>query len=152
MLRAVLDEDLEVFFQQQCDQEACRLAAFPARSRRDFFAHWRTRVLGVPDHVARTIVEGGQIVGNVVGWPQDDVRLVGYWLGREFWGRGLATAALAEFVGSVELRRPLHALVIEHNIGSIRVLEKCGFVRVGREGRELQFALTRRPPHAAPAW
>ncbi|MBK8099630.1 MAG: GNAT family N-acetyltransferase [Planctomycetes bacterium] len=141
MLRAVLDEDLEVFFQQQCDAEACRLAAFPARSRRDFFVHWRTRVLGEPANVARTILDAGVVVGNVVSWPQDAVRLVGYWLGREFWGRGLATAAVQEFVGGVELRRPLHALVIEHNAGSIRVLEKCGFVRVGREGRELQFAL-----------
>ena len=141
MLRAVLAEDLEVFFQQQCDAEACRLAAFPARGRRDFFVHWRTRVLGEPENVARTIVVGEQVVGNVVSWPQDAVRLVGFWLGREFWGRGLATAAVAGFVADVELRRPLHAFVIEHNVGSIRVLAKCGFVQIGREGRELQFAL-----------
>ena len=44
-------------------------------------------------------------------------------------GPGLATRALAEFVE--DLPRPLHAWVAGSNVGSIRVLEKCGFVAVG---------------------
>ena len=55
---------------------------------------------------------------------------MGYWIGREFWGRGLATQALAELLGIVDAR-PLHAYVTKSNIASIRVLEKCGFVEVG---------------------
>ena len=39
----------------------------------------------------------------------------------------LATAALAAFVAEVK-ERPLHAFVATHNVGSIRVLEKCEFV------------------------
>jgi RimJ/RimL family protein N-acetyltransferase len=54
---------------------------------------------------------------------------VGYWIGREFWGRGLATQALAELAGLVDAR-PLHAHVVKHNVASIRVLEKCGFAAV----------------------
>jgi RimJ/RimL family protein N-acetyltransferase len=53
-------------------------------------------------------------------------REVGYWLGREYWGKGIATAALAAYL-KVEQQRPLHAYVAAHNIGSRRVLEKCGF-------------------------
>jgi Acetyltransferase (GNAT) domain len=64
-------------------------------------------------------------------WEQDGRLLVGYWVGREFWGRGLATAALAELVAEIP-ERPLHAWVASSNVGSIRVLEKCGFVEVER--------------------
>ncbi len=63
-------------------------------------------------------------------WEDDGRRLVGYWIGREFWGRGLATQALAELLDVVDAR-PLHAYVAKNNVASIRVLEKCGFVKVG---------------------
>ena len=38
------------------------------------------------------------------------------------------TEALTSFLGEVDTR-PLHAHVAAHNVGSIRVLEKCGFER-----------------------
>jgi RimJ/RimL family protein N-acetyltransferase len=64
--------------------------------------------------------------GHIGSWPQDGVRLVGYWLGKEHWGKGVATRAFAAFLHLVT-ERPLHAHVAKHNVGSIRVLEKCGF-------------------------
>jgi RimJ/RimL family protein N-acetyltransferase len=75
----------------------------------------------------KTILLDGQVAGNIGSWPQDGVRLVGYWVGKEHWGRGVASRALAEFL-RVVTERPLHAHVAKHNVGSIRVLEKCGFV------------------------
>ena len=105
-----------------------RMAEFPTRgngsrswltgrgsgpTRRPFYAH---------------VVIGGEVAGNVVSWEQSGQRMVGYWLGRVYWGRGIATAALTLFVA--ELSRPLYADVAAHNLGSIRVLEKCGFHRV----------------------
>ena len=36
------------------------------------------------------------------------------------------TAALVAFL-EIERSRPLHARIAEHNVGSIRVVEKCGF-------------------------
>ena len=74
----------------------------------------------------------GQVAGNVVSWDQDGKRLVGYWIGKEFWGKGLATRALSELLDELTMR-PLHAYVAKTNIGSIRVLEKCGFVRSDEE-------------------
>jgi RimJ/RimL family protein N-acetyltransferase len=71
------------------------------------------------------------VAGNIRWWEQDGQLLVGYWVGREFWGRGLATAALAELVAEIP-ERPLHAWFASSNVGSIRVLEKCGFVEVER--------------------
>lgn len=66
--------------------------------------------------------------GNIGSWPDNGQQLLGYWVGREFWGRGVATQALALLVDEVSIR-PLYAHVVMHNVGSIRVLEKCGFVR-----------------------
>ncbi|HEY6708338.1 MAG TPA: hypothetical protein VJB61_12185, partial [Actinomycetota bacterium] len=42
-LRDVEEPDLEVFFEQQLDAEAARLANFPSRDRERFMTHWATR-------------------------------------------------------------------------------------------------------------
>lgn len=130
-LRDIEPTDLPIFFEHQLDAEAARMAAFPSRDRAAFDAHWATNVLGNPAAVNRTILVNGQVAGNVGSWPQGGVRLVGYWIGKEHWGRGVATRALAAFL-QVVTERPLHAHVATHNGASIRVLEKCGF-RVERE-------------------
>ena len=130
-LRDVIEEDLEIFFEHQRDPEANHVAAFPARDRDAFFTHWRTKVLDNSSNTKKTIVVGNEVVGNIVSWDQDDKRLVGFWLGRAYWGRGIATTALAEFIAAHEKRRPLCAYVAVQNIGSIRALEKCGFQRIG---------------------
>ncbi len=130
VLRPVVDADLSVLFEQQRDPEANAMAAFPARERDAFVEHWQTVVNGRDDVVARAIEADGALAGQVGCFVRDGRRLVGYWLGREFWGRGIATRALAQLVAVVP-ERPLHAWVALHNKGSIRVLEKCGFERVG---------------------
>jgi len=134
-LRNVTDEDLPIFFQHQRDEVALRMAAFPSREHEAFLNHWRTKVLR-PENAIRTIVADGAVAGYVSSWEQDGQRLVAYWVGREHWGKGIATRALSEFLG-VEPTRPLHAWVAVHNVGSIRVLEKCGFRAVAQEN----------PPH-----
>ncbi|SET28906.1 GNAT family N-acetyltransferase [Stigmatella erecta] len=125
ILRNVSDEDLPIFFEHQRDPEALRMAAFPSREQDAFMTHWRTTVLR-PENVTRTIVRGHVAVGYIGSWEQEAKRLVGYWIGREHWGQGLATRALSEFL-VLEPARPLHAWVARHNLASIRVLEKCGF-------------------------
>jgi RimJ/RimL family protein N-acetyltransferase len=127
VLRDVLESDLPVFFEHQRDPEATAMADFPARDREAFDAHWE-RLLGDPTLTKKTIVFEGEVAGNIGSWEQDGRQLVGYWLGREFWGKGLATQALTEFVEEPAVR-PLYAYVAATNIGSVRVLEKCGFVR-----------------------
>lgn len=111
------------------------MAIFPARDREAFDAHWR-KVLADERNVVRVIDVDGEVAGNIGSWEQDGQRFVGYWLGRDFWGRGLATAALAEL--AAELPRPLHAWVASSNVGSIRVLEKCGFVKVGEHTNDVE--------------
>jgi RimJ/RimL family protein N-acetyltransferase len=126
-LRPVEDQDLGVFFDHQADPVAIEMAAFPARDKDQFAAHW-AKIRADDTVVQRTIVADGTVAGNIASWEQDGQRLIGYWVGREHWGRGVATQALAQFVGQV-IARPLHAHVAVHNAGSIRVLEKCAFRR-----------------------
>lgn len=128
-LRDILDSDLPIFFEHQRDPEANRMAAFPARDHEAFTAHWAGIRRG-PSNIIKTIVFEGEVAGNIGSWVAGDKRLVGYWLGRHFWGQGIATAALKEFVGQVKTR-PLHVFVVKHHVASIRVLEKCGFVVLG---------------------
>jgi RimJ/RimL family protein N-acetyltransferase len=124
-LRDVLAEDISTFYEQQLEPEGTEMAAFPPRAREEHAAHWQ-KVLSDPTTVNRTIVTGGRVAGNVVSWIQDGHRELGYWLGKEYWGRGIATAALTLFL-DVVTERPLQAWVAAHNRGSLRVLEKVGF-------------------------
>jgi RimJ/RimL family protein N-acetyltransferase len=128
-LRPVEAGDLDAFFEHQRDPEAARRALFPARERPAFDAHWQ-RILADETVMVRTIVWNGQVAGNLLSWPRTDERLVGYWIGRDHWGRGIATRALASFLDELTAR-PLHAHVATSNLGSIRVLEKCGFALSG---------------------
>lgn len=133
-LREVIPDDLGVFFEHQRDPEGARMAAFPSRDREAFDAHWK-KIQAIETNVLRTVLVDGRVAGNLGSWIQEGKREVGYWFGREFWGRGVASRALAEFVGFVDTR-PLWAFVAEHNLGSVRVLEKCGFTEVEEEALE----------------
>lgn len=131
LLREVVESDLPLLFEHQRDPDGTRMAAFPARDREAFDAHW-AKILADPNAFVRTVVADGEIAGNIVSWDQDGKRLIGYWIGKDFWGRGIATAALAAFVEILQTR-PLHAYVAEHNVASIHVLQKCGFKIVAEE-------------------
>jgi len=131
VLREVVEADLPVFYEHQRDPEAAAMAAFPSRERDVFMAHW-AKTLANDSALTWTVVSDGEVAGNIGCWQADGLRLVGYWIGREFWGRGLATQALTELLEVVEAR-PLHAYVVKSNVASIRVLEKCGFVEVGKD-------------------
>jgi RimJ/RimL family protein N-acetyltransferase len=124
-LRPVTESDLPILFEHQREPEANEMAAFPARDRDAFMAHW-TKILGDQTVVAMTIVVNRRVAGNVSCWTQDGQRLVGYWIGKEHWGKGVATQMLSMFLRLVA-DRPLHAHVAKHNVASIRVLQKCGF-------------------------
>jgi len=124
-LREVEETDLPELFEHQCDPAANQMAAFPPRDREAFAAHWTT-ILADHEVEKRTILVGSEVAGCAVCWEQSGKRLIGFWLGRRFWGQGIASRAVASFVSSIPAR-PLHAHVVKSNIASMRVLEKCGF-------------------------
>jgi len=129
LLRDVSDSDLPLFFEQQRDPIANQMAAFPARDWDAFMAHWK-KILGDETVNIKTILFDGCVAGNVGSWVHSGERLVGFWIGREYWGKGVATKALSVFLEHLKVR-PLHAYVAKQNIASLRVLEKCGFMISG---------------------
>ncbi len=130
-LRPVHDGDLPIFFEQQREPEANRMAAFPAREREAHLAHW-AKIRTDPTVLVRTILSGSEVAGNIGSFEAGGTRQVGYWIGRAYWGRGIATRALKQFL-QVEPARPLFAHVAKQNVASVRVLEKGGFAVCGEE-------------------
>jgi RimJ/RimL family protein N-acetyltransferase len=137
-LRPLAASDLPILFEQQRDPEANRRAAFGAADPDDraaFDAHWK-RILADPEVEVRTIETGGEVAGCISRWrdPELDAADVSFWLGSQFWGRGIATAALAAFLSMVPDER-LYGRAASTNPGSVRVLERNGFrlVRVERD-------------------
>ena len=115
------------------------MAAFPARDEPSFMAHW-TRTMADETAILRTILFRGQVAGNVGSWEQEGRRKVGLRIGRAFWGRGVASSALAAFL-AVDETRPLYAHVAKHNVasirgpGEVRIHADRGGTRAGRTGR-----------------
>ncbi len=133
-LREVLESDLPTFFEFQRDPVANRMAAFTARDPADraaFQAHW-AKILSDDTITVKSIVFDGRVVGHVAKFVDKEFGKaeVTYWIGREFWGRGLATKALSEFLRHVAMR-PIYGRAAKDNLASLRVLEKCGFRIVG---------------------
>lgn len=140
-LRAVERPDLDRFFLFQMDEESNRMAAFVGErpgDRVEFDAHWE-KMLSDSGVCMRTVLWRGLAVGYVARFELFGKPSLAYWIGREYWGRGIATSAVREFLRALP-ERPLYARVASDNVGSIRVLEKAGFTR---EGRNRGFANAR---------
>ena len=133
LLRDVVEDDLPIFFGQQLDRSQ-PLAAFTSKDPTDreaFTTHWN-KILADATVITKTIVFNGQVVGHVLSYEESGKPEVSYWIGKEYWGRGVASAALAQFLSEITVR-PLHAGVAKDNLASIRVLEKCGFTVIRHE-------------------
>lgn len=92
-LREVMQDDLLIFFKHQQDPEAARMAAFPSRDRGAFMAHW-AKIMKDDLVACSTILFDRQVAGNIVNFAMLGKWEVGYWIGKEFWGRGIASEAL----------------------------------------------------------
>ena len=130
LLRDVSEGDLPTFFEHQLDPAAYDMAAFKPRDKNAFTEHW-ARILADRTVAKKTILFDGYVVGYIVSFERSAQREIGYWIDREYWGRGIATRALGQFLRHFT-ERPLYALVAKHNAASVRVLEKCGFAVVGQ--------------------
>jgi len=139
LLRDVIEADLPIFYEHQLDPVATTMAGFPSRNRDTFMAHW-AKIMANASGLLKTIVCDGQVAGNIVSFDVSGEREVGYWLGQDYWGKGIATQALTMFLEH-EITRPLYAHVVKHNAGSVRVLQKCGFRLVGEAVEEFTLKL-----------
>lgn len=80
----------------------------------------------------------GKAVGNIGFMPETDVQRfnaeVGYLIGEKYWNRGIVSSALQKaiefYFANTQIVR-VFAFVFERNTASMRVLEKCGFAKIG---------------------
>ncbi|MGG4497994.1 GNAT family N-acetyltransferase [Brevibacillus reuszeri] len=133
-LRNVFEEDLPVFFEQQLDSTANYMAAFTAKdptNKDAFLAHW-AKILTDQTIQKKTILFHGEVAGHISSFEQFGVPSVSYWIGKDYWGKGIATAALLSLLRDSNIR-PLYARAAKDNLASIKVLEKCGFKITGED-------------------
>lgn len=134
VLRELADDDLDPLFLWEQDPRAVELAAFTRADPGDraaFDAH-KARIRADPTTLDRAIEHAGRFVGTIASYPSELGREITYWVDPARWGRGIASAALLEFL-ELERTRPLFARVATHNLGSARVVERAGFVPVGTD-------------------
>lgn len=128
------ENDLNAFFQFQLNEEANYLAAFTAKDPNDKTAYIEkyTPFLTDPTINMRTIKVKDIIVGSIAKFIMENKAEITYWIDRDFWGQGIATTALKNFL-KIEQSRPIYGRTAFDNYGSQKVLEKCGFVRIGQD-------------------
>lgn len=126
--------DLEHLFVFQTDVKANYLAAFTPKDPKDkqaYLEKW-TRIVERLDINMQTIWIDHKVVGSIIKFVMEGDAEISYWLDRQYWGKGIATQALNDFL-KMENTRPLFGRVAFDNYGSQKVLEKCGFQRVRTE-------------------
>ena len=141
LLRDPLPSDLPIFFHNQLDPDANHMAAFTAEDPSDraaFDAHW-AKIMADDTVLIKAILYEGQVAGSVLKFEMFDQKQVSYWIGREYWGKGIATRALAQFL-EIYTDRPVYGRAAKDNLASIRVLEKNGFIL---ESEEIGYANAR---------
>jgi RimJ/RimL family protein N-acetyltransferase len=133
-LRPTETADLDIVFEFQLNKEGGYLAAFMPENHTDKSAYIvkYTKLLSDPTVNNQTIIVDNSIVGSIAKFMMEDKAEVTYWIDRKFWGQGIATKALKLFL-DIELTRPINGRVAFDNFGSQKVLEKCGFVKIGSD-------------------
>ncbi len=140
----MVESDLSIFFEQQLDPEANRMAAFTSKDPADmaaFLAHW-SNIMSDDTKVVRTILLDERIVGHIASYTDQEFGKpeVTYWIGKKYWGKGMATAALLKFLGVTRNRQSTHVLrktilplVVSCRNANSRLWEKGGDLRMQEE-------------------
>jgi ribosomal-protein-alanine N-acetyltransferase len=134
ILRKTEINDLEFFFIFQLDNDANYLAAFTSKDPADKTAYLQkyTKLLNDPAINMQTIIVENSIADSVSKFEMEGKAEITYWIDKKYWGKGVATKALEAFLIN-EKMRPIFGRVAFDNFGSQKVLEKCGFVKIGTD-------------------
>jgi ribosomal-protein-alanine N-acetyltransferase len=127
-------DDLHHLYQIQLDDDANHMAAFTSESGKEFSLYFEkyAKHLDDPNISMWTIRLKQRIVGSVAKFVIAEDAGITYWIDKEFWGQGIATEALMQLLQH-ETVRPIYGYVAFDNSGSQRVLEKCGFRKIGSD-------------------
>ena len=155
-LRPLEDRDLDAIYRQVTDPESIWMAAFTPEDQtdRDAFLDRMSRVRANPTASNRVIEVDGVIAGTIASFRIEDQLELTYWVDRTLWGKGIASAALQLLLAETA-ERPVYARAASDNVGSLRVLEKAGFRRIGVDrcfargrGEEIEETILQITPYA----
>ncbi len=134
ILRPSKISDLEYLFLFQLDPEAGYLAAFMPKDPSDKYAYMKKyeALLVNPTVNMQTILVDKNITGSISKFIMEGDAEITYWIDKKYWGKGIATTALKNFL-NIESTRPIFARVAFDNFGSQKVLEKCAFIKIGTD-------------------
>lgn len=133
-LRLTVPADFDDLFRFSSDPVAIQMAAFTANDPMDrdaFNTSWEFRLANL-SILNFTIWVDGEIAGSVATFYVENEREITYWIGREWWGRGIATEAVRQIL-ALDPIRPMHGRAAADNPASRRVMEKCGFIQTGTD-------------------
>lgn len=133
-LRKLKKEDLKILFDFQTDQVSNYMAAFVSKDPnnwKEFKNKWEN-ISNHHDNIIRIILYNDEISGYISKYKLLEKPNIGYWIGRKYWGKGIATQAVKEFL-KLYKNRPLQARVAFDNLASIKILEKCRFSKIGED-------------------
>jgi [ribosomal protein S5]-alanine N-acetyltransferase len=139
-LREILPSDLERLVSLANDESVSRFLVdtFPYPYTKADAEWWIGSGSKANGAITRVIVSRGEFAGIVGITPQSGWRShlgeIGYWVGKGYWGKGIATSALRQMTGygfaNLGLKK-LIAPILAPNVASMRVAAKCGY---GLEG------------------
>lgn len=134
LLKKTNTADLETLFGFQLDEDSNYLAGFTSKNPSDKQTYFEKYTNLLSDHTVnmKTIFLNSEIVGNIAKFEMEGNTEITYWIDKASWGKGIATLALSQFL-KIEKRRPIYGRVAFVNFGSIKVLERCGFTKIGTE-------------------
>ena len=131
-LRPVEVGDLDAIFELMRDPESVRMAAFTARDPNDRSAFDAHMAKIMSENWLRAIIRDSRLVGTIGSWVSEGTTEVTYWIDRTCWGQGIATEALKLALEEISAR-PIRARAASDNAGSLRVLQKAGFLPIGTD-------------------
>ncbi len=132
-LRRASDDDLDAIFEIMSDPETMRFWSSPPHGSREETARWLGSMIDADrsEQSDEFILEfKGRVIGKLGAWQPPEI---GFFLHRNYWGRGLAAEALQQFIAYAAGRGLdcLTADVDPRNHSCIRLLERAGFERSG---------------------
>lgn len=128
------ESDLEILFEFQLDEEANYLAAFTPKDPSDKTAYIEkfTKHINDPTINMWTIIVDDMIAGSIAKFVMEGNAEITFWIDKEYWGQGIATNALKNFL-KLEETRPIRGRAAYDNFASQKVMEKCGFKKTGTD-------------------
>lgn len=103
----------------------------------DAKAWLRTRLPGLPPEETNFSIElpGEGFAGHVGFHQSAGGPVLGYWLGRPFWGRGIMTEAVVaslDWFFAISVAPVIYSGVFHFNAASLAIQTKLGFTQTGR--------------------